>query len=431
MNRFISLSSKGLANIPEDEQNFEFILIDHSYRCSRFVAAFLSPRVSSLWLGDPTVSCLTLPLSDPDCYFEAILSLGRGAELAVTEQNLRFLISACVELDNNELLHTIFYDFQGEWTFETVLPRLILLHSENCEYESEMDFIASHFHLITRAQLAKVSSSLLCEILSSGQLKVKSETWLYRLLADRVAGDICLLEFIRLEYLSTEAMAEVVAAIKGQFDCLTFPVWLSLAARLGLPVAPTTQDSRLFWKDCQFDSTRPLDGIIAFLTVKWGGNVAEKGVVDVTASGYWKEHRPRCAADLLADSYFESDAGPNQWLCYDFREMRVRPTHYSVRSQSNGSDNGFHLKTWVVEASLNGAEWTEIDRKVDNEALNRKNATATFACSTLVEARMVRIRQIGKNWLGNHTLLFSAFELFGALRDGDETIPDETTQSLA
>jgi hypothetical protein len=125
---------------------------------------------------------------------------------------------------------------------------------------------------------------------------------------------------------------------------------------------------------------------------------------------------------MLSDSYFESDAAPNQWLCYDFGEMRIRPTLYSIRSQFNGASNGFHPKNWVLEASLDGTTWTEIDRRLDNDALNGKNVTATFSCSALVEARMIRIRQVGKNWLGNHTFLFSAFEIFGAIRDGDSAV---------
>jgi hypothetical protein len=50
---------------------------------------------------------------------------------------------------------------------------------------------------------------LLSEILSSTFLRVKSETWLFHLLWDRISGDcegLRLLEFIRLEYLPTDAM---------------------------------------------------------------------------------------------------------------------------------------------------------------------------------------------------------------------------------
>jgi hypothetical protein len=326
-------------------------------------------------------------------------------------------------LGNTELLDVIFSDAHIYWTCESILPRLMLLHEEACEYQRELDFIASHFCDLTKAQLSEVGPGLLSEVLSSRQLRVKSETWLFNLLSDRLRQSpegFSLLEFVRLEYLSTSAMTKVVDVIQSQFDALTFPIWLALVPRLTLPVAPIQEDDRLFWRDCELDPSKPLEGIISYLTNVYGGNVAEKRVVDITASGYWKDHYPHCAADLLGNSYFESDTAPNQWICYDFRVMRIRPTHYSLRSQYNGALNGFHPKSWVVEASVDGQGWTEIDRRLDTDAINGKNVTATFACSTLRETRMVRLRQIGKNWTGNNTLLFSSLEIFGALREDDE-----------
>jgi hypothetical protein len=39
--------------------------------------------------------------------------------------------------------------------------------------------------------------------------------------------------------------------------------------------------------------------------------------------------------------------------------MHVRPTHYTL--------SGWHLKSWVVEGSLDGQCWAEIDRPTNNQ----------------------------------------------------------------
>jgi hypothetical protein len=36
--------------------------------------------------------------------------------------------------------------------------------------------------------------------------------------------------------------------------------------------------------------------------------------------------------DLTSESRFGSKNGPGQWVCWDFRQMRVRPTHYTNKT---------------------------------------------------------------------------------------------------
>jgi hypothetical protein len=43
---------------------------------------------------------------------------------------------------------------------------------------------------------------------------------------------------------------------------------------------------------------------------------------------------PRIAVNLLSTSYFHSLNKPNQRLCYDFKDRKVRPTHYSIQAHS-------------------------------------------------------------------------------------------------
>jgi hypothetical protein len=116
----------------------------------------------------------------------------------------------------------------------------------------------------------------------------------------------------------------------------------------------------------------------------------------------------RNVADLASFSYFWSKDDPGQWLCWDFHEMCVRPTHYTIESAS--------LKSWVVESSLDFVNWTEIDRRTDNEDFKSNHfVPASFTVSKSEDCRFIRLTQTGKGHDGRDDLAVSAFELFGAL----------------
>jgi hypothetical protein len=174
----------------------------------------------------------------------------------------------------------------------------------------------------------------------------------------------------------------------------------------------------------------PLNGIIAFLTSHFRGNVHDLNIVSVTASAPRTGDNPayaaKNAADLTADSYFWSTskpkfsnilAGRNNWICYDFRAWKVIPTHYSVRSRYDGGVNAANLLSWLVETSMDGEEWSVIDQRVNNDELNRKNITKVFSVARSEMCRMIKLVNFGRNHLGDDCLLISAWEIFGSLID--------------
>jgi hypothetical protein len=157
-------------------------------------------------------------------------------------------------------------------------------------------------------------------------------------------------------------------------------------------------------------SSQSLDGIISYLTKKHGGNVQENGIVAITASSASSgdpDYDLRSMADLDCASYFASKNEPGQWVCWDFRAMRVRPTHYAIRA--------WHPKSWVVEGLLDGSKWTAIDRKTDNQNFKNNWTVASFAVSKPAEFRFLRLTQTGRSHTGNDALLLSAVEFFGTL----------------
>jgi hypothetical protein len=91
--------------------------------------------------------------------------------------------------------------------------------------------------------------------------------------------------------------------------------------------------------------------------------------------------------------------------------MRIKPTHYSIRSRRDY--NGNHLRSWTLEGSMDGQSWQELDRRDNNTVLNSQGATATFSISQSSEIQMIRLRQLSQSSGGTNCLIVNAIELFG------------------
>jgi hypothetical protein len=233
-----------------------------------------------------------------------------------------------------------------------------------------------------------------------------------------------LFEFVLFEHLSVSSMGDFISASSSSsifFETLNQSIWHRLCDRLILSVSPPTSSPRLSsppGRVFEMKSNSPLAGIIAGLTSSCGGNVHERGLVSITDSSHYSDSYRGKAASYLgnANSWFHSNDNPGQWLCYDFKNSRVSLTHYSVRTYPYGAGSS-HLKSWVIEISNDGSNWTEVDRRVDNNDLNGGNGIGTYSISgQMPESRFVRLRQIGKNHCGCDYLMVSGFELFETLR---------------
>jgi hypothetical protein len=224
-----------------------------------------------------------------------------------------------------------------------------------------------------------------------------------------------------------------------ELDRINAIVLSRLFARVVLPVAVPQRTSSRHSRKEQGDYSKkdfvpsdPLNGIIAHLTREYRDNVHDHDVVTVTSSAPFSDNEPlhdrwyaaKNVVDLRVDSVFFSASRKreeeiphtrNNWICYDFKHRRVVPTSYSIRSNYNGRINSGNLKSWLVETSMNGDEWTEIDHKENNSDLNDRNVTRTFEVPGCQMCRFIRLVNIGRNYGGNDALVISSFEIFGCL----------------
>jgi actinin alpha len=172
----------------------------------------------------------------------------------------------------------------------------------------------------------------------------------------------------------------------------------------------------------------PLDGIIAFMTRQTGGNLHDAGIVLVTSSPPIRPDERAAAKnvlDLVKDTIFCSahkrasddiPNEPNNWICYDFQDLQIIPTQYTIRSCFGGV-NGFNPKNWVIETSVDSKKWVQADVREGNTKLNGFNVTRTFNVTGRQQCRYIRLVNIGRNHNGNDALSIASFEIFGYLID--------------
>jgi hypothetical protein len=415
-----TLSSKGLLNLAplSYPDSFQFIVDGCKYSCSFVVADFISGAVARLHSIDPIADCFRVDVSDPNREFGTFLSLGRGNEITVNSGNVKLFSLFAKSLQNKEFLTFLSRQMKLELNQDTVAERLQQGLVLGLDVSKEIEFCAKNFANL-RKQLSEFDYSVLYSIFSAPELNLPDEDVLLDFLLELVRKDSSFAPFFELvhfEFISSNAITSflTVARTESFFSQMNFSVWLSVCERLRLAV-PASRGQVI---DLPLKKGKPLEGIIAYLTKKCGGNVHDKKIVTVISHRPYNQEVGNAAknvADLHADTEFFSSKDPNQWIGYDFKGMRVKPTAYAVRPYHSGGPGGHNLKSWVVEGSNDLQDWFELDRRVNNGDLNAGNEVKTFGIASDVRCRAVRLRQIDLNHKGTHVMLISGLELFGKL----------------
>ena len=173
------------------------------------------------------------------------------------------------------------------------------------------------------------------------------------------------------------------------------------------------------------DLDRPLDGIIAQLTRRYGGNVHDKEAVEITASsddtGFLFKKGPKIVANFDDGGFFATKNEQNSWICYHFkRGITVNVTSYSIASCYGNSKyvSAGSPKSWVLEGSNDGRRWTVLDRRENDYHLAAANYTVhNYLIVPAIPQRYsyLRISQTGKNHRGDYKLTIAALEFIGTI----------------
>jgi hypothetical protein len=222
-----------------------------------------------------------------------------------------------------------------------------------------------------------------------------------------------ILQFMRFDYLSGASISQFISLTEEYWcdDLIDFNLWKAICRRVELPGDYDYASTRSKEVSRPLDERTQPDGIISCLSRGWGRNWPSQCIKITVKSVEAGKDRADAAEAIAQGGYFESKDKPNQWICWEFKTDTVRPTHYSLRS---------YAKSWRLEGSLDGVQWTEIDRRTDvdwDEDISRQS----FAVFNSADCKFIRWTQTDKNTQGTDVLTLRGFELFGNMQE----IPDE------
>jgi hypothetical protein len=103
----------------------------------------------------------------------------------------------------------------------------------------------------------------------------------------------------------------------------------------------------------------------------------------------------KAVADVADNSVFQGGNSPDDCICYDFKDLTIRPTHYSLRARYS-RDSNYSLNDSMIEGSNDGKSRAEFDRRGHNREMDAMNAVKLFQMSRSDEVRMIVLRQLKK-----------------------------------
>ena len=159
-------------------------------------------------------------------------------------------------------------------------------------------------------------------------------------------------------------------------------------------------------------------GILNHLRTKSNGKIENE--VSINASSIYdnsNNHQPFNVVsyeNTFGELYSKDQ--PNNWFCFDFKEHRIIPTDYTIKSY-HVEKNYRSPKSWAIEVSNDNSSWEIIDEQNDCSYLNGSLLTHTFHIQKQQnkKIRYIRMRSTGPCWNGQHYLNVGRFEIYGIL----------------
>jgi hypothetical protein len=268
-------------------------------------------------------------------YFESLMN---GFEISPSCSDDEFLFEAASFLWNTELASQV-AENEGALNATNVLNRIERKAFAGVDFESEVEWAASHFYALELEAVKRMDMSIVEGIVSSGCLRLDTEDSLVDVILGFGFEGVILFGYVHSEYLS---IGRVCAVLDGDWGTdLDGLVWSSLCRRLSFQCWGKRSDG-LVSVEVKMKESGSLEGIISYLTTKHGGNVDEKGIVVITSKSVSDGSAAvRNAVDLTSDSFFLSQDAPGQWICWDFGELRIRLTAYTIKTWS--------MTSWIFE----------------------------------------------------------------------------------
>lgn len=425
---YLLLQTTSILNVPiqKFDKNFTFHVNGKNYKTNLMTALILSPKICKLYWNDPTIDEFSIKTKNSG-KFSRILDLMNFDHRSISQKEIPFMKEIIEVLGNSNIeLHDS--TIETELTLENVFEFLKNHEKNPIAYadsiKKEIEFISENFFNISKEQeeeLLKLQMKTLEEILESPKIQLESEDQLISIinkLYTQNSNFSHFYEYINFLNVTSKKMNEFINIY--DINDINNKIWTKISDRLQQPTVKTSEIfdksvARYLKHDFLYEN-QDFKGIINYLRLKTKGKI-ENEISITSSSNYGTDFASNVSLFDDIDRVFQSGNQQNAWICFDFKEKRVIPFHYSIRSYYHYSKNAHHPRTWVIEASNDSERWEQIDEQKDCEGLNGRYLSETFKIKNddNREFRYIRMRQTGPSWAGSNYLTIDSFELYGSL----------------
>lgn len=431
----IALSTKALQQVPLDKykKDFTFIVDGHEYRTSRFEADLISPIIRNRHFTDESNDQFIINTKGtfPSCKFTDFLSLLTFESQEISQKNQKFFKFLFSILGNEEgqILIESSEKVNIHNIFEIISEKQFI--SPNGEIEKEVKYAAEHFEELNKEEMKKLDVNIIESIIESDQLKIEDEDSLLNFIVDLYLYDrrlSFLFEKVFFSNVSNEALSNFFDAFN--YNDMNGGIWHSIVDRTTNSQIKTDESLRPYTrtklnvKELPYNYGDELNGIINYLTVKAGGNLQDHEIIKIESSscqnepGYNFSVKNLLNFNNLGDrSMWSPNNERNAHIFYDFFDRKVKLTDYTFHTPKDESRD--YPKSWSIECSNDLINWIEVDNRLNQYVMNRKNVCKTFKCQNKSDQfyRYVKITSKGPCWSNPNRFYFdlSAVEFFGSI----------------
>lgn len=423
----VQLQTTSVLDIPLQvyDQDFIFIVNDKEYTTSRVVSDLLSPYISQMHQTDPTISTFSISTKDKGD-INRILDLVTFTTQLIPTNEILFFSEVIEKLGSRpQLIQSD--SLSNDNVIELLHHHEHFPHLYGNQIEREIEYLSSHFYELCDRffdELKTLSISTIEKVVSDAHLKLLNEDQLLKFANDLYQDSTnqnrreysILYEHVLFDNIGQENINEFVDHFIK--DDMNEEIWRRLSTRLKRTVTnrKTNHPERYKeWEELKSflpKGDKNFDGIIKFLVDESKNEISKK--IDLTTSS--NQEHCNFIIEYNTDYGFGTQNEPNSWICFDFKDKRIIPTHYQIKS-SNAPPSYRQPKSWIIEGLNDNCEWENISSVKDCSDLNGDCFTHIFPVTSPNQKKYscIRMTQIGENWGNSYHLYINCFELYGKL----------------
>lgn len=467
MDFYITSKSLRLVKEARIEDDFKLIIFDDVISCSKFTAAFLSPKISKFINSNASVDEYYIRFPSKTDFYSTTEELKNMIKQTnFIKQIQDFLEGQPIHINNvitSEIKMKSGTIINNDNSNDSVTTKLLIIFGQTLENNEMIDgalnflginekyikitpknffdliefariktydqnneeliqFIASNFfslfnkeNLENREKLKKLRNHELEKILRSPKLLIENEDSLFEIIYSLGSNFYNLFDYVEVQYLSIQNVVKLIQLIECNELSFHPLLWRSICRRLTYDYSKSSQIINPRQKQT-FISCE--NGIFNYLKKSLNANPYLAKEVDIECS---KKDcgKIECLFDNSKDTHFRLANRKDTFILFDFKNNKIKFSKYyfSVPSAKNTAYTG-RPKTWRVEASNDKIKWDLIDLRQNDTSLNTWSCSNTFDCQNKSDHyyKYVRIKDVVSH---NDTqeFLLSEIEFYGSLME--------------